>query len=40
MPVLIDDLPKYVIPFRNAGGIAIHHSNTTDTIVELKLLGL
>lgn len=40
MPVLIDDLPKYVVPFRNAGGIAIQHSNTETTILELRHLGL
>lgn len=40
MPVLIDDLPKYVVPFRNAGGIAIHHTDAGSTINELKKLGL
>lgn len=39
-PVLIDDLPKYVVPFRNAGGIAIHHSDTDSTIAQLQQLGL
>lgn len=38
-PVLIDDLPKYVVPFRNVGGIAIHHANTEQTIAELQALG-
>lgn len=40
IPLLIDDMPKYVIPWRNAGGIAIHHSNTKQTIEKLKSLGL
>jgi len=39
MPVLIDDLPKYVVPFRNAGGICIHHINTEQTIRELEAFG-
>lgn len=39
MAILIDDLPKYVVPFRNAGGIAIHHSNAKDTIEQLKEFG-
>lgn len=37
--VLIDDLPKYVVPFRNAGGIAIQHISAEDTIEQLKSLG-
>lgn len=40
IPVLIDDLPKYVVPFSNAGGIAIHHSNAATTIEELQKIGL
>lgn len=40
--LLIDDLPKYVVPWRNAGGIAIHHQfgNPEFTLNELKRLGL
>jgi hypothetical protein len=37
--ILIDDLPKYVVPFRNAGGIAIHHSSAKESIAQLKELG-
>lgn len=40
--LLIDDMPKYVVPWRNAGGIAIHHDfqNPLDTIEQLKAMGL
>ncbi len=37
--LLIDDLPKYVVPFRNAGGIAIQHTSAKDTIEQLKEFG-
>lgn len=40
VPVLIDDLTKYIAPFRNAGGIAIQHTDTANTIEQLKKLGL
>lgn len=40
IPLLIDDLPKYVVPFRNAGGMAIQHTDTVSTIDELRKLGL
>lgn len=40
--LLIDDMPKYVVPWRNAGGIAIHqdYENPADTIEQLKAMGL
>ena len=40
--LLIDDLPKYVVPWRNAGGLAIHHQfdNPQATLEELRRLGL
>lgn len=40
--LLIDDLPKYVVPWRNAGGVAIHHQfeNPQATLEELQRLGL
>jgi len=40
IPLLIDDMPKYVVPWQNAGGIAIHHKDAASTIEELKKLGL
>lgn len=40
--LLIDDLPKYVVPWRNAGGIAIHHQfdDVEATLKELIRYGL
>lgn len=37
--VLIDDHKKNIDEFRAAGGIGIHHTNTNNTISELKKLG-
>ena len=37
--ILIDDYEKNVREFINAGGKAIHHTNTSKTISELKRLG-
>ena len=37
--ILIDDYEKNVREFINAGGKAIHHTNTSKTISELKKLG-
>ena len=34
--ILIDDYIENIIPWREKGGIAIHHKNTDDTIKELK----
>ena len=34
--ILIDDRPKYVNPFRDAGGIAILHMDPNKTMEELK----
>jgi len=39
MAILIDDMPKYVVPFRNSGGIAIQHTDAVSTIKQLKELG-
>lgn len=36
--VLIDDTPKKVRPFREAGGLAILHNNTAETLYELQKL--
>lgn len=36
--ILIDDMEKYYIPWENAGGIAIHHTSTKDTIKKLQQL--
>ncbi len=38
--VLIDDfLKKNIIPYRDSGGIGIHHTNSDSSIEELKKLG-
>ncbi len=37
--ILIDDYEKNVREFINAGGKAIHHTNTSKTIAQLKRLG-
>ena len=37
--ILIDDYEKNVRDFINAGGQAIHHTNTSKTISQLKRLG-
>jgi hypothetical protein len=34
--LLIDDMPKYVVPWQNAGGIAIFHKSAQVSIDELK----
>jgi hypothetical protein len=34
--VLIDDFITNVVPWREAGGIAIHHTSTANTIKQLK----
>ena len=34
--ILIDDMDKYIEPWREAGGIAIKHISATNTIEELK----
>jgi len=36
--VLIDDMEKYIKPWRDAGGIAIHHVSADASIRELKSL--
>lgn len=38
--ILIDDREKALIPWKKAGGIAILHVSATDTIKQLKKLGL
>ena len=37
--ILIDDFPRNVDQFKAAGGIGIYHTNTANTIKELKKLG-
>ena len=37
--VLIDDMPKNTIPWEEHGGKAIQHTNTPNTIKQLKKLG-
>jgi len=37
--VLIDDSAKYVVPWDEHGGIAVHHTDTPSTIKQLKKLG-
>lgn len=39
-PILIDDMAKYVLPFKAAGGLAVYHSDASNTIKELKEIGL
>ena len=34
--ILIDDMPKYYMPFKEHGGIVIVHKNIKDTIKELE----
>ena len=34
--LLIDDFEKYINPWRQAGGIAIHHTSAEDTMQQLK----
>lgn len=36
--ILIDDMPKYVVPWQNAGGIAIFHKTAKDSIEEFESL--
>ena len=36
--VLIDDMEKYIKPWSDAGGIAIHHVSADASIRELKSL--
>jgi len=38
--ILIDDRNKSINPWREAGGIGILHTSATDTIAQLKKLGL
>lgn len=38
--ILIDDRNKSIDPWRKAGGIGIHHKSATQTIEELKKLGI
>ena len=38
--ILIDDLEKTIIEWREKGGIGIHHTSAIDTISQLKKLGL
>lgn len=38
--ILIDDLVKNIENWKKAGGIAIHHTSTENTISELKKLSL
>jgi len=38
--ILIDDLEKNIVPWREKNGIGILHKNTKDTIKELKRLGI
>lgn len=38
--ILIDDRDKSILPWRAAGGIGIKHTSATDTIAQLKKLGL
>jgi len=40
IPLLIDDMPKYIVPWRNFGGMAIEHVDAATTIKELQELGL
>ena len=37
--ILIDDYEKNIREFTQAGGVGIHHTNTSKTISELKKLG-
>ena len=37
--ILIDDYPKNVDQFKNAGGIGILHTNSQNTISQLKRIG-
>lgn len=36
--ILIDDTPKCIVPWRDAGGAGILHRNADDTIKELKII--
>lgn len=38
--ILIDDLEKTIIEWREKGGIGIHHTSALNTISQLKKLGL
>ena len=38
--ILIDDRTKSIGPWREKGGIGIHHSSADDSIKQLKKLGL
>ena len=38
--ILIDDLEKTIIEWREKGGIGIHHTSAINTITQLKKLGL
>jgi hypothetical protein len=38
--ILIDDRDKAILPWREAGGIGILHTSASDTIAQLKQLGL
>lgn len=38
--ILIDDLEKNIIPWRERGGIGILHTSANDTIHKLKQLGI
>jgi 5'(3')-deoxyribonucleotidase len=38
--ILIDDMEKTISEWNNKGGIGIHHTSATNTIKELKKLGL
>ena len=37
--ILIDDYEKNIREFTQAGGVGIHHTNTSKTIAQLKKLG-
>ena len=37
--ILIDDFPRNVDQFKAAGGMGIVHTNTSNTLRELKKLG-
>jgi len=36
--ILIDDMPKYVVPWQNAGGIAVFHKSAKQSIEEFESL--
>jgi hypothetical protein len=38
--ILIDDMEQTIREWNNAGGIGIHHTSASNTISQLKKLGL